>query len=307
MSREPDNLNPYRTSPQAAPEAATHSTAARIALPLFMLFGGLYFVQGLVEPTAGLLAQPYQSQLEDWGQTPTAVGSILGFIGIPWSLKPLFGPVSDFLPFGGRRRQPYLVLSTAAAAIAFFAVAWLWTGPERLNLTSWLLLLACGAVAMTDVVIDALAVETGQPLGLTGQMQSVQWGAMSLATTCWWRLAPRSPVPAGWSCRCCRPVATLIKLIRGRRGVPIVRRLDDSTLIRPGQERLDFVGRERPFFGCGWPRIASQANQIAQQRFDDLLLFFVHQPPHRSPFQWASKPTMRGDVGGPASCHPPHF
>jgi Na+/melibiose symporter-like transporter len=32
------------------------------------------------------------------------------------------------------------------------------------------------------VVIDALAVETGQPLGRTGQLQSVQWGAMSAAT-----------------------------------------------------------------------------------------------------------------------------
>ena len=34
---------------------------------------------------------------------------------------------------------------------------------------------------MTDVVVDGLAVETGQPLGMTGQMQSVQWGAMSVA------------------------------------------------------------------------------------------------------------------------------
>jgi Na+/melibiose symporter-like transporter len=32
------------------------------------------------------------------------------------------------------------------------------------------------------VVVDALAVETGQPLGVTGQLQSVQWGAMSAAT-----------------------------------------------------------------------------------------------------------------------------
>jgi Na+/melibiose symporter-like transporter len=44
-----------------------------------------------------------------------------------------------------------------------------------------LLLFVCGAVAMTDVVIDALAVETGQPLKITGQLQSVQWGAMSAA------------------------------------------------------------------------------------------------------------------------------
>ena len=34
---------------------------------------------------------------------------------------------------------------------------------------------------MTDVTIDALAVETGQPRGITGQIQSVQWFAMAVA------------------------------------------------------------------------------------------------------------------------------
>src|SRR5439155_23800715 len=35
--------------------------------------------------------------------------------------------------------------------------------------------------ALTDVAVDALAVETGQPLGITGQIQAVQWGALSVA------------------------------------------------------------------------------------------------------------------------------
>jgi Na+/melibiose symporter-like transporter len=149
---------------------------------LFVLFGALYFVQGIVEPTAGLLSQPLQSQLEDWGRTPTEVGLILAFIGIPWSLKPFFGPISDFLPIRGLRRRPYLILSTAAAAIVFLTISGLWVGPEQTRLAAWLLLVVCGAMAMTDVVIDALAIEHGQPLGITGQMQSVQWGAMSAAT-----------------------------------------------------------------------------------------------------------------------------
>jgi len=37
-------------------------------------------------------------------------------------------------------------------------------------------------VAFSDVVADALMVERGQPLGLTGRLQSVQWAAMYAAT-----------------------------------------------------------------------------------------------------------------------------
>ena len=37
-------------------------------------------------------------------------------------------------------------------------------------------------VAFSDVVIDALMVEKGQPLGLTGVLQSAQWTAMYAGT-----------------------------------------------------------------------------------------------------------------------------
>ncbi|MEX2176584.1 MAG: MFS transporter [Pirellulaceae bacterium] len=175
--------NPYR-APQRPPAAdgCVPPSPLRAMLPLLMLFGLLYFVQGIVEPTAGLLAQPMRRRLMDWGQTTQQVGIIFAYIGIPWSLKPLFGLVSDFFPLGGRRRKPYLALATAATALAFFTLAAVWHGPADHSRALWLLLAACGAVAMTDVVIDALAVERGQPLGLTGQMQAVQWGTLSVAT-----------------------------------------------------------------------------------------------------------------------------
>jgi predicted MFS family arabinose efflux permease len=183
-SRSPEDPNPYAPPAElpADPPAGKPPVPTALLVPLFVLFGSLYFVQGIVEPTAGLLSQPLQSRLEDWGQSPTQVGLILAFIGIPWSLKPFFGPISDFLPIHGLRRRPYLILSTAAAAIAFLTVSGVWVGPEQTRLAAWLLLVVCAAVAMTDVVIDALAIEHGQPLGVTGQMQSVQWGAMSAAT-----------------------------------------------------------------------------------------------------------------------------
>jgi MFS family permease len=154
----------------------------RELVPLLILFGSLYFIQGIVEPTAGLLTQPVQSQLSNWGLSASLIGQFMAFIAIPWSLKPLFGLLSDFVPLGGRRRRPYLILSTAGAAAAFAWLGLTWGSPSGVDAACWLLLAATAAVAFTDVVVDASAVEAGQPRGITGQLQSVQWGAMSAAT-----------------------------------------------------------------------------------------------------------------------------
>jgi MFS family permease len=170
---------------------------------LLVLFGTLYFVQGIVETTTCLPAQPIQSHLSRQGFTAGQVGHFFAIIGIAWSLKPLFGLISDFFPIAGRRRQPYLIFSTGAAAISFLAVAavldresgvlggqldaafrWLahmTAGQPQVSQAGWLLVIAGVAVALTDVVVDALAVERGQPLGITGQIQAVQWGALSVA------------------------------------------------------------------------------------------------------------------------------
>src|SRR5262245_57404943 len=98
----------------------------RQVLGLLVLFGSLYFVQGIVETTTYLPMQPIQTQLRSWGFSVGQVGHFFTIIGIAWSLKPLFGLISDFFPLAGRRRQPYLVLSTALTAIAFLAVAAVW-------------------------------------------------------------------------------------------------------------------------------------------------------------------------------------
>jgi hypothetical protein len=39
-----------------------------------------------------------------------------------------------------------------------------------------LLLPSAVAVAFSDVVVDALMVKEGQPRGMTGRLQSLQWG-----------------------------------------------------------------------------------------------------------------------------------
>lgn len=148
---------------------------------LAAFFAVMYFVQGLGDPTSGLIAQPVRSLLKSWGETPATIAGFMALLALPWTLKPLFGLLSDYVPLLGYRRRSYLLLATASAAIGLFAL-WLLPMPAgSLWLLMTCLLLPTIGIAFGDVLVDALMIERGQPLGLTGRLQSVQWAAAYLA------------------------------------------------------------------------------------------------------------------------------
>jgi MFS family permease len=154
----------------------------RQAWRLGLLFGTIYFVQGVGEPTEGLIIQPVRSLLRSWGRGPGEIGAFVGAMAIPWSLKPLYGLLTDFVPLAGLRRRSYLIVASALTVLGLLGPALL---PIPTGGTRWLLawlVVATVAVAFSDVVVDALMVEEGQPRGLTGTLQAVQWGCMYAAT-----------------------------------------------------------------------------------------------------------------------------
>ena len=148
---------------------------------LAVVFGLLYFAQGIAEPTEGLIAQPVRSLLMNWNYSAESIGRFAFLVALPWSIKPLFGLLSDFVPLFGQRRKSWLLLSTSAASLGLLLLFW---HPPQEKSYAWLLLwllVPTVGVALSDVVIDALMVEKGQPLGITGQLQSVQWACMYAA------------------------------------------------------------------------------------------------------------------------------
>ena len=165
--------------PSPAPSAPVSAPSAR---GLAWLFGAIYFVQGVGEPTEGLISQPVRSLLSGWGRTDAEITDFAALVAIPWSLKPAFGLLSDFVPLLGSRRRNYLIASTAATALGLAALWFLPAeAPSRGALLGWLLV-PTAAVAFSDVVADALMVELGQPRGITGTLQGVQWACMYGAT-----------------------------------------------------------------------------------------------------------------------------
>lgn len=149
---------------------------------LCALFGLLYFVQGIAEPSEGLISQPVRSMLRDWGTKPGDVSHLMALLVIPWSIKPLYGLIADFVPLGHARRRNWLIAATLVTTIGLGYVALHPPAAGETRLLFLMLLIPTIAVAFTDVVTDSLMVEHGQPHGLTGRLQSVQWACLYGAT-----------------------------------------------------------------------------------------------------------------------------
>lgn len=145
---------------------------------LVALFGLVYFAQGICQHS-GLVAQPlihyFKAAL---GLDPAQTQEYLAILTIPWTLKPLYGLLSDFVPLAGYRRKSWLLLANLLAALGFL---WLTGLTAPATIVTALLLTALGTAA-SDVIIDALMVENGRETGLTATFQSVQWLWISAAS-----------------------------------------------------------------------------------------------------------------------------
>jgi hypothetical protein len=141
----------------------------------------MYFIQGIGDPTSGLIAQPVRSLLKSWGDSPTTIAAFMALLALPWSLKVLFGLLSDLVPLFGSRRRNYLLISSISASLGLLFL-YLFPVPAGAHwlLFTWLLLPTIG-IAFGDVLVDALMVETGQPRGRSSPVDSMDGGEHSAA------------------------------------------------------------------------------------------------------------------------------
>lgn len=155
---------------------ALHPFQTPDAKRLAVLFGIVYFAQGMWY----LPNQTITISLKDGGLSAGQVAGFFAITTVPWLIKPVYGLLSDFVPLFGYHRKSYLVLTSATAATAGLLLGL--TGDHAYwRMATFLTLMALG-LAFTDVLVDALMVENGKPMGLTGAFQSVQWGAITTAS-----------------------------------------------------------------------------------------------------------------------------
>lgn len=145
---------------------------------LMFLVGTYYFLQA-TGGNPGLHFQSLQKYLKEALKfSPTEMSVFMALIILPWTIKPLYGIISDFLPIFGSRRKNYFVLTGLLGAGTYLALSW--SGFSRETIAVYLVIAAI-SFAFSDVLCDAVMVEKGQPLKATDRLQSVQWAASGLA------------------------------------------------------------------------------------------------------------------------------
>ena len=157
----------HELSPFQTPEAK------RLAI----LFGVVYFSQGMYHVTDQMVTLTLKDQ---FGLSAAQVANFGWIILIPWVIKPVYGLLSDSVPLFGRRRKSYFLLTCTLATVAAVALS-LMGAPTYWRMALLITVMSLG-LAFTDVLTDAMMVERGKPLGLTGAFQSVQWASINVAT-----------------------------------------------------------------------------------------------------------------------------
>jgi MFS family permease len=153
-----------------------HTFTTPVAQRLALLFGIVYFAQGMWY----LPNQTITISLKDAGLSAGQVATFFAITTVPWLIKPVYGLLSDFVPLFGFHRKSYLMLTSATAAAAGILLGV--TGEHSYARMAILFTGMALGLAFTDVLVDALMVENGKPLRLTGAFQSVQWGAITVAS-----------------------------------------------------------------------------------------------------------------------------
>ncbi len=136
----------------------------------------VYFVQGIL----GLARLAVSFFLkDDIALSPAEVSALMGIAALPWTIKPVFGFMSDGLPIFRYRRRPYLILSGLLGAIAWLCMATLVNTPLKATVA---ILLTSLSVAISDVIVDSLVVERAraEDQGDAGTLQSLAWGASAV-------------------------------------------------------------------------------------------------------------------------------
>lgn len=189
---------------EARPRPFSTPEARRLGL----LFAIVYFAQGMVY----LPDQVVSIVFKERGLSAGQLATFTWVITIPWFIKPVYGLLSDFVPIAGTRRRSYFLIMAALATVSAIVVS-LTSDASYWALATAITLLWLG-VGFTDVLTDALMVENGKPLGLTGAFQSVQWAALSassiLVGVAGGYLAEHRAFAAGFALVACFPLVSLL-------------------------------------------------------------------------------------------------
>lgn len=132
-----------------------------------LLIPFVYFIAGATGIASVATTFYYK---DDLGLVPAQV-ALLGSIAIiPWSIKPVYGFLSDRQPIWGYKRKPYLFLAGLMGAGGYFSMA---TWVNSFYTVMIALFVSGMGFALADVIVDGIVAEKSRSQKVAGKLQSI--------------------------------------------------------------------------------------------------------------------------------------
>ncbi|KAF8643742.1 hypothetical protein HU200_066809 [Digitaria exilis] len=139
----------------------------------------IYFIQGF----RSFVWTAVSYQMKDMMKlSPSTSQFLVSLAYFPWSIKPVYGILSDCIPIKQRKRIPYLIISSCLSLLPWLILGLSQALSTSANMLTALLVLQNLGSAMSDVVIDAMVAEAVRSAGTeyAGDLQSLSWSSMAV-------------------------------------------------------------------------------------------------------------------------------
>ena len=175
------------TAPSAAPAPAAasdglivgregQSPEARLRTAMLLVGAGYLFLT-LCDYREGIANLALRYLLKDHLHlTATDLAAFFAITKLAWYCKPFAGLLADRVPLFGTRRQGYLVVFSAVAALLWLVLPWM---HSSYALMLWLVVAINFALMIVHTTLGGMLVEVGQSLGATGRISAVRSGTES--------------------------------------------------------------------------------------------------------------------------------
>lgn len=152
----------------APPAGASAAQSTRKSFLAYIVIA--YATQGIAQHFC-LVRQPLEFyMLKSLAMNAAQVAALLSILMIPWMIKPVFGVLSDAIPFAGYRRKSYLTLFYGLSGLCYLVAA----AAQSLEFLIAALFLTAMGMAAGTVIICGLTLEVGRPDAETRKFQAVQ-------------------------------------------------------------------------------------------------------------------------------------
>ena len=138
-----------------------------------IFFSAVYFVQAAVGISA--LAQ-FLFTRNELGLSFVELGMLAALPTISWSIKPIYGFLTDLVPIGGYRRRPYLHIMPIITMLSWL---YIWQFADSFISYAIPIMIANVGLGFTDVIADGLVVQQSDEK-TAGRYQSICWGSLTV-------------------------------------------------------------------------------------------------------------------------------